>query len=402
VCSVGRVATTQYRTLRAAGITDGYGACDLVIAGVGARAIRSSHSQEQELSTQEQQAVARYLDVPDDIEDLFAALCEQRLTDGLPVIPPTEARVERMVRGTSLTAAQCVATLPPSGAPTTVEKIAINAVMAGCKPEYLPVVIAAIEAMAQPQFNLTGIQTTTNPVAPLVLINGPIRREIGVNCGAGALGPGWRANATIGRAIRLILLNIGGATPGDVDKSILGMPGKYTLCLGELEEESPWDPFNVEQGYARGRSTVTTVSVQGTQSCAASYLVPEHILKMLANAMATFGANSYTKGNGDPVVILPPAHARVFADAGWSKQKIKESLFERTMIPRSDMPPRLLDTSSRMQVRDGRLCICARPEDIVVIVAGGAELNHVGFLASFGNDLAIAEVKNRTNVGSIG
>ncbi|HEY4300777.1 MAG TPA: UGSC family (seleno)protein, partial [Candidatus Didemnitutus sp.] len=234
---------------------------------------------------------SRELEVSDDIEELFAALYAKGMTDGLPVIPPTEERVARMMRGIELAPEREIAVLPPRGGRATVEKIAINAVMAGCLPEYLPVLVAAVRAMAQPQFNLIGIQTTTNPVAPLALINGPIRGRIGVHCGAGALGPGWRANATIGRALRLILINIGGAMPGEIDKSILGMPGKYSLCLGELEESSPWEPFHVEQGHSAGTSTVTLLSVQGTQSCAASYLEPESILRMLSDTMATFGAN---------------------------------------------------------------------------------------------------------------
>lgn len=335
----------------------------------------------------------REIEVPDDIEALYGALCERGVTDGLPVIPPTEARVQKMMAVVPLEPGHVLAELPPRGGLATVEKVAINAVMAGCRPDYFPVVAAAVEALTQPQFNLTGIQSTTNPVAPLVLINGPVRTRIGVNCGAGALGPGWRANATIGRALRLVMVNVGGATPGDVDKSILGMPGKYTLCLGELEEQNPWEPFHVEQGYARDESTVTLISVQGTQSCAASYAEPEPILKMLANAMTAFGANSYTKGNGNPVVILPPAHARIFADAGWDKRRLKQSLFERTMVPQAEIPMRLLNTTARQQIRDGLVCICRRPEDIVVIVAGGPELNHIGFLASFGNDLAINPVR---------
>lgn len=338
-------------------------------------------------------ADSRELEVPDDIEALFGALCDLGLTDGLPVIPPTEARVHAMMAAAKLDAQHVLAELPPIGGLATVEKAAVNAVMAGCRPEYFPVVIAAVQALTQPQFNLTGIQTTTNPVAPLVLINGPIRRRIGVNCGAGALGPGWRANATIGRALRLVMVNVGGAAPGAVDKSILGMPGKYTLCLGELEEESPWAPFHVEQGYAPDESTVTLISVQGTQSCAASYADPEPILKMLADTMRTFGANSYTKGNGNPTVILPPAHARIFAAAGCDKAHIKAELFERTKFPQSEFPPRLLDTTARQEIRDGMICICRRPEDIVIVVAGGPELNHIGFLASFGNDLAIQRIE---------
>jgi hypothetical protein len=258
------------------------------------------------------------------------------------------------------------------------------------------VLIAAVDAMAQPQFNLLGIQTTTNPVAPFVLINGPIRNRIDLNCGSGALGPGRRANATIGRAVRLILLNIGGGIPGEVDKSILGMPGKYAFCLGELEEQSPWQPFHVEHGFAPTDSTVTVVSAQGTQSIAASFLQPESILMMLANAMTAYGSNSYTKGCGNPLVIFPPAHARIFAEAGWDKPRIRAWLFEHTRFALADMPaePRLLDTTSRQQIEDGMQCICKRAEDIIVIVAGGPELNHVGFLANFGSDFAVTRIRN--------
>ncbi len=339
---------------------------------------------------------ARELDVPDDIEALFDTLYKEGMTDGLPVIPPTAARVEKMLKATTLPANHLIGEMPPKGGHVTVEKLAINAVMAGCLPEYFPVIIAALQAISEPTFNLIGIQTTTNPVAPIAVINGPIRKQIDINCGPGALGPGWRANATIGRAIRLILINIGGAAPGEIDKAILGMPGKYSLCLGELEEENPWEPLHVEKGFAREQSTVSVMSVQGTQSCAASYLEAEPILKMLADTMRCFGANSYTKGSGSPLVILPPSHARVFADAGWDKLRIKQELFERTKYVNSEIPKRLLDTSSRMQIRDGMLCICRQPEDIVIIVAGGAELNHIGFLASFGNDMVIKPINTAT------
>ena len=337
---------------------------------------------------------ARVLGIADDVEEAFAFLYDAGMTDGLPVIPPTPERVDRMMAAVSLPPTHVVAELPPRGGLATIEKLAINAVMAGCRPEYLPVIVAAVEAMMEPQFNLPGVQTTTNPVAPFLLINGPIRGALDLNCGAGALGPGRRANATIGRALRLVLVNVGGAIPGEVDKSILGMPGKYTFCLGELEEASPWEPFHVERGFAGHESTVTVVSSQGTQSCAASYLQPESTLMMLADAMAAYGANSYTKGNGNPVVILPPAHARIFADAGWTKRRIREWLYERTMIPRAELPaePRLLDTTGRQRFEDGKVCICQRAGDIVVIVAGGPELNHVAFLASFGNDLAIRRI----------
>lgn len=313
-------------------------------------------------------------------------------TDGLPVIPPTPERVSRMIEYVGLEADHVIAELPPARGVATVEKIAINAVMAGCRPDYLPVVIGAVEALAQPQLNLLGIATTTNPVAPFVLINGPVRRQLDINGGRGALGSGWRANATIGRAVRLIMLNVGGAKPGEIDKATLGFPGKYTFCLGELEEESPWEPFHVERGFKPEDSVVTIIACQGTQSVAASYLTPDSILRMLGNAMTVWGTNSYNKGDGNPTVILTPRHARIFDEAGWPKPRIKEWLFEHTKVPLSELPaePRLMKHHRNMD--QDRICICRQASDIAIIVAGGAEAYHLGFLASYGNPLAMCRV----------
>jgi hypothetical protein len=339
---------------------------------------------------------AKEIAAPEDIGEFFSFAYMEGMTDGLPVIPPTKERVQDMAAASGIDVQTVIAEIPPRGGVATIEKLAINAVMAGCLPEYFPVIVAAVEAMMQPQFNLIGIQTTTNPVSPVLLVNGPIRQAIDLNCGAGAFGPGRRANATIGRAIRLILLNIGGAIPGEVDKAILGMPGKYGFCFGELEEQSPWLPFHVEQGFQASESTVTVISGQGTQSLAASYLQPISTLMMLANAMTAYGANSYTKGNGNPLVIFPPAHAKIFADGGWDKPKIRAWLFEHTAFPLSEMPaePRLLDTTSRQQIRDGKVYICEKAENIAIVVAGGPELNHVGFVANFGSDLGIAKIRS--------
>lgn len=335
------------------------------------------------------------LEMPDDVEELFAGLYEKGWTDGLPVIPPTEQRVLRMLDHVGAAPDTVIAYIPPENAAATVEKLAINAVMAGCLPQYLPVIIAAVEAMAQPEFNLLGVQTTTNPVAPFLVVNGPVRKEIGINCGRGALGPGWRANATIGRAIRLILINVGGAKPGEVDKAILGMPGKYTFCLGELEEESPWPPLHVEHGLAAGDSAVTVISSQGTQSVAASYLQPESILSMLANAMAAYGNNNYSKGNGSPAVILPPKHARLFSEAGWSKNDVKRWLYEHTKIPLSLLPreARLLDTTAERKMDGKNICICARAEDITIVVAGGPEGYHAAYLPSYGCAMVTRKIR---------
>ena len=177
---------------------------------------------------------------------------EQGVTDGLPVVPPTEERMRTMLAATSRTADEVVALVPPNFGEASVEKIAVNAVMAGCKPTFLPVVIAGVQAMCDERANLHGVQGTTHTATPLFIVNGPIRQQLDINCAAGVFGSGWRANATIGRALRLIMINIGGAHPGEIDKSTMGHPGKYTYCIGEYEEQNPWDPLHVEHGLRAG------------------------------------------------------------------------------------------------------------------------------------------------------
>ena len=177
---------------------------------------------------------------------------EQGVTDGLPVVPPTEERMQLMLAATSQAADEVVALVPPNFGEASIEKIAVNAVMAGCKPEFLPVVIAGVRAMCDERVSLHGVQGTTHTATPLFIINGPVRQQLDINCAAGVFGSGWRANATIGRALRLIMLNIGGAHPGEIDKSTMGHPGKYTYCIGEYEEQNPWEPLHVEHGYAPG------------------------------------------------------------------------------------------------------------------------------------------------------
>jgi hypothetical protein len=192
----------------------------------------------------------------DDLDAINRLYRERRWSDGLPIVPPTRDRVERMLQSTSRARYDVVARIAPGYGAATVERIAINAVMAGCDPAYLPVLIAACEAVAEPQFNLQGIQATTNPVAVWLVLNGPIARKLDVNAGLNCIGQGTWANATLGRAMRLVLQNIGGALPGDMDRATQGQPGKYTFCCAENEGESPWDPLHVERGFEREASTV--------------------------------------------------------------------------------------------------------------------------------------------------
>src|SRR5512132_1369694 len=192
--------------------------------------------------------------------DAIEALYARGVTDGLPVVPPTRARVARAVAAAGRAADDLVAVVPPNYGRATVEKIAISAVMAGCRPEYLPVVVAAVEAVCDEAFDLHGVSATTNAPAPLIVINGPVRKTLDVNCGAGVFGSGWRANATIGRALRLVCVNVGGARPGVVSMSTLAHPGRYTYCIGEAEEDNPWEPLHVEHGFAPEDSTVAVLA----------------------------------------------------------------------------------------------------------------------------------------------
>ena len=205
------------------------------------------------------QLEAELIVLPDDYDALQNYYLERGWSDGLPITPPTPERVEAMLSAVSLAPRHVVAQLPPNWGDATVERLAINAVMAGCLPQYLPVIVAGVAAMSDPAFNIYAIQATTHSCAPLFVVNGPIREELGMNSSSGAYGPGWRANATIGRAVRLALLNIGGGHPGVGDMSTQGAPSKYTYCVAENEEANPWEPLHVERGFAPDLSTVTVV-----------------------------------------------------------------------------------------------------------------------------------------------
>jgi hypothetical protein len=329
-------------------------------------------------------------DDPDAIQDYLAA---REWGDGLPVVAPTAERVEKMVAGSGRDPADEIAEVDPRKGVATVEKIAINAVMAGCLPSYMPLLVAAVEAVTAPEFNLHGIQTTTNPVAPLLVVNGPVRRQIDLNCERNALGPGRRANATIGRALRLILLHIGGAVPGRLDKATLGMPGKYTFCLGEAEEESPWEPLHVERGFRRDDSTVTAIGAQGTNNVLALGGGARESLHVTGDAMAAMGNNNFLFGRGNPTVFFSPGHARQFVDQGYpTKRSVQEALFELSKIPRARFPDHdffpIVPLAERA-VRGDFVYATRRPEDIFVVVAGGPEPYHITYCASFGDTDAV-------------
>src|SRR5262245_3412000 len=274
-----------------------------------------------------------------DDHDPFEALYARGLTDGLPVVPPTPERVRRAVIASGRGAGELIALVPPNYGRATVEKIAVNAVMAGCRPEYLPVVIAGVEAVCDEAFDLHGVSATTNSPSPLLVLNGPVRGALDVNCGAGVFGPGWRANATIGRAVRLACVNLGGAKPGVVSMSTFAHPGRYTYCIGEHEEASPWDSLAVEHGFARQDSTVAVLAadapltVYDQRSRRA-----EDLLATIAPSLAVIEHHKMTHW-GDTLLVLGPEHARIVADDGWSKADVRRFLFGRLHRPVSELVP---------------------------------------------------------------
>jgi len=335
--------------------------------------------------------ISSSIDIADNSpESVFQFMIDQGWSDGLPVIPPTADRVQAMLDYAQQDASELVGYINPDAGSATVEKIAVNAVMAGCLPEYMPVLIAAVQAITEPSFNIHGLQTTTNPVSPLLIVNGPVRETIGLNSGRGTLGPGFRANATIGRAVRLLLLNVGGARPWTTDMSLHGSPAKY---MGENEEDSIWDPLHVERGFSPDQSTVTVVGAQGFSNCLTFYKEPESFLTMIASAMADISDNNYLLAAGNPLVILTPGHAQIFSEWGYTKQAVKEALFERCKVPIERFPKE----TSVITYEDGfamdgdRVCPCRSADDIMVVVSGGPEPYHVLYCGNFGDTTAVTK-----------
>jgi hypothetical protein len=258
-------------------------------------------------------------------------------TDGLPIVPPTDERVIAMLKGTSRRPGEVVGRIPPFLAECTVEKVAINAVMAGCKPQYMPVLLAAIEAALEPVFTLHGVLATTYFSSPVIIVNGPIARKIGMNSGINALGQGNRANATIGRALNLIVLNVGGGRPGDADRSTLGAPSKYTLCFAEDESDPTWEPLSVARGLPRGASAVTLFQGHGPEAFVdQKSRTAEGLTKSFATTLVTMGHSRLTQ-SARVVVVLSPEHHAIYKEAGWDRKRIERALYEATIRPGSEL-----------------------------------------------------------------
>ena len=260
------------------------------------------------------------------LEDTWEAMWSRGWSDGLPVVPPTKQRVLRMLEGTTRDSSEVVAVVPPSLAECTIEKVAVNAVMAGCEPEHLPVVIAALEAACTDEFNMHGVLATTMSVGPVLVVNGPVGERIGMNSGLNALGQGNRANSTIGRALQLVVRNVGGGHPGGVDRATFGSPAKVGFCFAEDEEGSPWSSLAGSRGWRAGQSTVTVFAGESPRIFADERSRnPESLTKHLAQALQATVSPRMMLGM-DAMLVLSPDHMARYADAGWSRDRFMEEL----------------------------------------------------------------------------
>jgi hypothetical protein len=350
------------------------------------------------------QAPGAMLEVDDDPEAVYELLCSKGWSDGLPVIPPTPERVERMLQFCDRELDKPVVKIPPRFGAATPIRIAANAVMAGCKPEYFPLVLLALEAMAEERYNLYGTQATTHPCTPFLIFNGPVARELGINAGQNAMGNYFRPNAAIGRAVRLALVNIGAAIPGIGDMATAGTPAKFTFCVAENEAASPWEPLHVELGLPKEASTVTVIAAEGPHNVNDhESITAEGILKMIAGTMTITGSNNayYT---GQPCVAFGPEHAQTVAGEGFSKADVKKWLFERATLPLNRFSEEGIERRFRRKLSeqyanaplDAPVRMFQKPEDLLVIVTGGAG-KHSAYIPTFGNTRAVTRELKHAN-----
>jgi hypothetical protein len=306
----------------------------------------------------------------EDLTDAIEFCFSQGWTDGLPVVPPTEARVRAMLEAAGLPARQPVAFIEHRAVSVTAEKVAVNAVMAGCRPEYMPVVVAAVKAIGDPRWSYHGPGTSTAGAGVLIVVNGPVARELDVNAGDNLFGPGWRANATIGRTIRLIMRNVCGSRPGTLDRGTLGHPGKLTYVIAENEAESPWTPLHVERGCRPEESAVTVMAAEAPhQFYNQLSSTAEGVLTTLADDMRISGN---VMGQPQYVLVIAGEHMRTIAGDGWSKADIRRFVFEHTHNTHAHLK-RTHRMAGGVQPDDDtrRRPLVESPDDIHVVAAGG-------------------------------
>ncbi|GIX46437.1 MAG: hypothetical protein KatS3mg131_0648 [Candidatus Tectimicrobiota bacterium] len=305
-------------------------------------------------------------------------------TDGLPVVPPTEHRVRAMLDAAGLEPGEEITFIEHRQVSVTAEKVAINAVMAGCKPEYMPVVVAAVAALGDPRWSYHGPATSTGGAAVFMLVNGPIARELGLNCGDNLFGPGWRPNATIGRAVRLVMRNVIGTLPGRLDRSTLGHPGKYTFCVAENEEESPWPPVHVERGFRPEQSAVTVFAA----------LAPQQFYNQLSNtaagilttACAHMRISAGVGAQPQYVLVIAGEHMQVMAKEGWTKEDIRQFCYAHTQTSLAELKRiHVLPGPIRPEDETTLQPLVPTPDDFIVVAAGSRAGAFSAFIPGWGS-----------------
>ena len=342
------------------------------------------------------------IDADDDFDAINQLYMERGWGDGLPLIPPTAARVEKMLEYCDRPWHEPIAKMAPRYGEATPLRLAANAVMAGCAPNYFPLFMLAIEAMCEEPFNLYGVQATTHLCAPLVIVNGPVALELGINSGHNAFGPGTRSNATIGRAIRLALVNIGGAIPMLGDMSTFGAPSKFSYLVAENEAASPWEPLHVERGLAGEASAVTVVGAECPHNINDhESLSGEGILTTIAGTMGITGSNDIYYA-AQPVVVMGPEHARTVANDGYSKSDAKRFLQQHATLPLGKFSKENIERRFRVTFKekyanagmDAPVFAVQNADDIIIAVIGGAG-KHSAYIPTFGATKAVTRALKR-------
>ena len=304
--------------------------------GCGSRSVEPGMPERLSLQFGGMHLISRKIEVGE-MDDPMEVAHDRGWTDGLPVVPPTDLRIARMLSGTTRKSDETIGLIPPNLAECTIEKVAISAIMAGCRPEYMPVVLAVVEAALKPEFSMHGLLVTLGFAGPVVIVNGPVTKRIGMNSKGNALGQGNRANASIGRALQLLIRNMGGGIPQEIDRSILGNPGKYTFCFAEDEDDEDWMPLNVSRGSAHGSSTVTLFHGDGVQGCVAWHSrTPEEVSRSLAMALLSV-CHPKTCQWSKALLVLCPDHYKIYQQNGWGRPEIQAALWEALKRPGKDL-----------------------------------------------------------------
>ncbi len=329
----------------------------------------------------------------EDAASLIEAYYERGWTDGLPVVPPTEGSVGDMLAAVGLRGPEVIGEIPDRNARVTADKVAINAVLAGCRPEYMPVVVAAVKGLCHPDYHYHGPATSTGGSAAVLIVNGPIAGKLGMNSQDNVFGPGNRANATIGRSVRLVMMNALNTRPGALDRSTLGHGGKYTSCIAENEADSPWEPLHVERGFRREESTVTVFAAEAhIQVYNQLSREPEQLCLTMADAMANLGSANIM-GQSQMAVIWAGEHAETFRKAGWTRAQIKQELYRHARRTHGD-----LKRAGRMPGPEAPndettwRHVVRTPEDFILVHAGGKAGSFSAVLPGWGNNAATRSV----------